>query len=460
MILRSKTNLSDDQIAKLSDAEGWQLIYTLKPTKSKLQKKTNQICFTGFATCEKERLGQLAAANGLDVVKAVSQSLAYLVTGPNAGPVKLRNAREFGVAIMNEEQFAKFLADGKMPGVTYAEPACCTTAQVVRADDFGIFDLPVFDTPTAVIDFETTGLSAGMDRVVEVSVVRSEPNGHSEIVFDTLVNPCRRMGATEIHGITDADVADAPPFEEIASGLADAVSGCVIAAYNVYFDMRFFEYEMSRAGFAIQPPYLCLMYLRPLLGLGTRCSLTDACQSHGVPYCGSHMAGDDAEAAARLMEFYWGVMRDEGIRSFRDLSQRGSYKFLQSFGRNVFRRDTAAAIRVPKRLRSRKCPDKNAEAVATVSSVVQPPCNALAVYWDALKAAVADLKIDRGEIENMQRIVAEYGLRQDQTRMLHARAFASVINQFISDQCLDERECEKLKLLHRCLSELGWAPGE
>lgn len=420
----------------------------------------SQVCFTGFAALTKEQLSQQATANGFDVVPRVTRSLEYLVAGPNAGPAKIKTAKEQNAVIMDEGQFAKFLLDHTSPNPTYVNPAEHINNRSIPTDCGGIFDLCVADTPTAVIDFETTGLSPGIDRVVEVSVVRREPDGRSEIVLDTLVNPHRRMGATEIHGITDADVENAPGFKAIADDLAKAISGCVLAAYNVYFDMRFFTFEMGRAGFSDIPPYLCLMYLRPLLRLGCKCSLTDACRSHGVPYCGSHVAGDDAEAAARLMEVYLGVMRNEGIRSFRDLSQRGSYKFLQSFGQNVFRCDSGVEHSVPKRLCSRKCRGENAEPAATPSVANRPPRNGLAVYWDALKMAVADLHIDKEEIENLQRIVAEYGLRQEQTRMLHARAFASVINQFISDQSLDDRESRKLKLLHRCLSDLGWAPGE
>jgi DNA polymerase III subunit epsilon len=327
----------------------------------------------------------------------------------------------------------------------------------------GILDLPVFDTPVAILDFETTGLIAGTDRVVEVSVIRREPGGHSKVVLDTLVDPRRPMGATEIHGITDADVADAPPFEEVASGVAIAISGCILAAYNVYFDMRFFEYEMQRAGFAVDPPYMCLMYLRPLLGLGPRCSLGEACQAHGIPYNGSHMAGDDAESSTRLMEFYFAVMQAERIRCFQDLSSRGTYKFLRSFGRSLFRCDSEIGRGIPNRLRSRR--HRPAEGETTViaratAGTPRTPRNGLGTYWDALKAAVADLQIEDKEVDHLGHIIEEYGLRPEQVRMLHARAFSSVITQFISDQCLDDRENRKLRRLHQCLSKLGWAPGE
>jgi DNA polymerase III subunit epsilon len=421
-----------------------------------------QICFTGFSSSDKERLGQLATDRGLDVVKTITQSLSYLVAGPNAGPVKLKNAREKNVLIMNEEQYVKFLIDGEVPNIEYIKQTDTTKIENISTYSIGIFDLPIMDTPTAVIDFETTGLNAGIDRVVELSVIRREPDGRSEIVLDTLINPHRPMGATEIHGITDADVADAPAFEDIADSLVKAISGCVIAAYNVYFDMRFFEYEMTRAGRSLEPPHICLMYLRPMLGLGSRCSLGEACQSHNIPYSGSHIASDDAEAETQLMEFYLGVMQTKGIQSFRDLCHRGSYKFLQSFNKSILRWDLESDDRLPKRLCSRKCRSRDigASAVAITPTATVQPHNGLAVYWDSLKAAVSDLQIEEAEVEHLRRIVQEYGLRQEQVRMIHARAFSCVIGQFISDQCLDDKESLKLKRLHQCLSKLGWAPGE
>src|SRR5262245_59996831 len=85
---------------------------------------------------------------------------------------------------------------------------------ILRTD--GLLDRTVADTPVAILDFETTGLYAGVDRVVEVSVVRVEPGQPRRLALDTLVNPGRRMAATEIHGITEDDVRDAPRFEDIA----------------------------------------------------------------------------------------------------------------------------------------------------------------------------------------------------------------------------------------------------
>ena len=67
-------------------------------------------------------------------------------------------------------------------------------------------------------------------------------------MFDSLVNTGRPVAATEIHGICDRDVAAAPRFAELAGGLLDAVQGCAIAAYNVYFDIKFLTAVLGDAG--------------------------------------------------------------------------------------------------------------------------------------------------------------------------------------------------------------------
>ncbi|GAB4245216.1 MAG: hypothetical protein Kow00109_21240 [Acidobacteriota bacterium] len=198
----------------------------------------------------------------------------------------------------------------------------------------GILDRPILETPFAVIDLETTGLQPGPDRIVEIAVVRVDPGAEPYVALETLVNPRRPMGATFIHGITDADVADAPAFEAVLPHLVSALEGCVVAAYNVYFDARFLEFELANAGFGGRPPHLCLMYLRPLLGLGRACTLGAACRRHGIPYRHAHASLPDALAAARLLQVYHGVLQGSGIYTFAQLAESGRYRFLRSFHRS------------------------------------------------------------------------------------------------------------------------------
>jgi DNA polymerase-3 subunit epsilon len=196
----------------------------------------------------------------------------------------------------------------------------------------GLLPKLIADVPVAVLDFETTGMWAGFDRVVEVAVVRVEPGRGPELVLDTLVNPGRRVGCTYVHGITDRDVADAPRFEDVAGRLLKAVGGCVVAAYNASFDVRFLEAELGRLGLGHAFPHLCLMYLRPMLGLGKHCKLSAACWAHGIPLGRAHTAADDAHAAAGLWTVYRDQIAGRNIRTFAELAAVRRYKFTGTFG--------------------------------------------------------------------------------------------------------------------------------
>jgi DNA polymerase-3 subunit epsilon len=66
-----------------------------------------------------------------------------------------------------------------------------------------------------VLDVETTGLSPIADRVVEVAVVRTDSWGRNVGEWSSRLNPGRRVTATHIHGLTQADVADAPAFADV-----------------------------------------------------------------------------------------------------------------------------------------------------------------------------------------------------------------------------------------------------
>ena len=78
----------------------------------------------------------------------------------------------------------------------------------------------VLERPLAVIDLETTGVDTVNDRIVEISVLKIMPDGH-RVQRTRRVNPGTPIpvGATAIHGITDADVAGEPRFEEVVDRL-------------------------------------------------------------------------------------------------------------------------------------------------------------------------------------------------------------------------------------------------
>ncbi len=104
--------------------------------------------------------------------------------------------------------------------------------------------------PLAVIDTESTGLNPDTARIVRISVLRLEPDGRrslrSEIVDPGVPIPA---GATAVHGITDEDVADRPPFRAYARALAESLDECDIAGFAVErFHLPLLIAEFRRAG--------------------------------------------------------------------------------------------------------------------------------------------------------------------------------------------------------------------
>ena len=90
-------------------------------------------------------------------------------------------------------------------------------------DDLGT---PLIDVPFCILDLETTGVDPAVDRIVELSVLRVEPDG-SRTVKTRRINPERPIPpeASAVHGITDADVAGSPTFRQVAKGLLEMLDG-------------------------------------------------------------------------------------------------------------------------------------------------------------------------------------------------------------------------------------------
>lgn len=104
--------------------------------------------------------------------------------------------------------------------------------------------------PLAIFDLETTGTRIGHDRIVQIAVVRLLPDGTRES-WQSLVNPGMPIpaDASAIHGITDADVADAPPLEDIADDIISQFAGCDLGGFNVIrFDLPLLSEELHRVG--------------------------------------------------------------------------------------------------------------------------------------------------------------------------------------------------------------------
>ena len=103
----------------------------------------------------------------------------------------------------------------------------------------------------AVIDFETTGLSAECYRVIEVAAVIVR-NGEVADSFVQLMHPGHRLPffITELTGITDEMLKGKPSPEAVMPELMRFLGGHPCVAHNASFDSRFYNAEMRRSGIA------------------------------------------------------------------------------------------------------------------------------------------------------------------------------------------------------------------
>lgn len=170
---------------------------------------------------------------------------------------------------------------------------------------------PWLDIPLAVIDFETTGFDEHLDRVVEVGVVCFS-RGEISARHNWLIQPGMPIpeSAISVHGITDAMVAEAPFFYEIAQELRDALKGHLPVAYNALFDRKFMHAEMARASVVRDvPPAIDaqvtwvdpLVWVRELMADEKSKRLGDICERLGIPLSDAHRAWADAEATGRVL---------------------------------------------------------------------------------------------------------------------------------------------------------------
>jgi DNA polymerase-3 subunit epsilon len=102
--------------------------------------------------------------------------------------------------------------------------------------------------PLATFDLETTGVNVAQDRIVEISIIKLNPDG-SEETFTELVNPEIPIPAeaASVHGITNEKVADKPTIKELGPKIIDFIGDADLSGYNcLKFDVPLLMEEFLR----------------------------------------------------------------------------------------------------------------------------------------------------------------------------------------------------------------------
>ncbi len=203
----------------------------------------------------------------------------------------------------------------------------------------GILGKSLDDVEYCIFDLETTGLSPDFDAILEIALIRMTSSGETINEFTSLVYPNQQVRATEIHGITNEDVRDAPALMDISGHISRLVSGAIPVAYNAYFDIPFVNEGLFRnvGDNSTDYPYICSMYMRGLIGHEfTRVKLTEACFDEGISLKNAHSALADTRAVQKLFTKYLQKAKLNGIETFSDFNKtKKNYKFMKTWSRPI-----------------------------------------------------------------------------------------------------------------------------
>ena len=154
------------------------------------------------------------------------------------------------------------------------------------------------------LDLETTGLEPGQEKITEIAALRVCDG----IITDrlvTFVNPGRQVGEriTQLTGITDDMLKDAPPIEALIGRVLDFCKDLPLLGHNILFDYSFLKHAAvnSRLTFereAVDTLALC----RALMPQDVKRNLSSACAYYHIPQPCAHRAEADAQSSHLLYQ--------------------------------------------------------------------------------------------------------------------------------------------------------------
>lgn len=156
----------------------------------------------------------------------------------------------------------------------------------------------------AIIDIETTGQSAEYGKITEIAIFIHDGFGIVDS-FASLINPESYIPyfITELTGIDNDMVRNAPKFYEVARRIVEMTQDCIFVAHNVMFDYKFVREEFKRLGYNYERKTMCTVRMgRKYLPGHRSYSLGKLCSELGIEIEGRHRAAGDAAATVKLFE--------------------------------------------------------------------------------------------------------------------------------------------------------------
>lgn len=243
----------------------------------------------------------------------VNETIALLKSsGGNAPAVEVVDY------VMNIRRPETNLAKKLVSDIIDIDPRLTLNDDTVELIENGFNNRILNETDFVVFDLETTGAKTPPCRITEIGAFKIQKGKITE-KFQTLVNPETPIPAfiTNLTGISDLMVTDAPKFPDISSDFMNFIGDSVLVAHNAHFDMRFLNHEIGKIHqeYRVGNPYLCTVQLsRKLIPQIKNHKLNTVAEHLEIRLDNHHRATDDAYATAQIFVNLLEKLEKRGIK--------------------------------------------------------------------------------------------------------------------------------------------------
>lgn len=273
----------------------------------------------------------------------------------------------------------------------------------------------MFEGDAVFVDIETNGSNGPRGRVIEVAAIKVS-GGEIIDTFTSLINPGSDVPywITQLTGINNSDLVDAPYFEDIAAQLHEFMDGSIFVAHNVLFDYSFLKREFTAADYDFRPKLFCTVKMSRALWQEHRGhSLEKIIARHDIPFTARHRAYDDAKA---MYDFVKLTIAEKGHQAFlENISRQLKTKSLpphvdeavilnlpESPGVYIFEDDTGAPLYVGKSVNIRSRVRSHFTSATTIAKELKMTLASHNVSFITTETEVEALLLESAKVKELQ----------------------------------------------------------
>ena len=205
------------------------------------------------------------------------------------------------------------------------------------------------DTTYCVLDLETTGFSAKIDKITEIGIMKIQ-NGEVIDKFSTFVNPQRPIPqrVVEVTNITDDMVKNAETIDKVFPKMLEFIKDSVIVAHNAPFDIGFLKQNAKELGYEFDFTYVDTLALsRKIFPELKKHKLGKIAEYLKIKVEVAHRALDDVDTTVKVYNEMIKILKERGAKTVEDIgikcedeeTKKNEYKTLRPYHAIILAKD-------------------------------------------------------------------------------------------------------------------------